>query len=551
MSYDEEYYCPHCNATLNDQDGFDPSKGYWRCTSCGQMLMDDDVADGDAFEGVAWFCDGCGELLNRQDGFSDSLGHWTCTSCGHKNPINEDAITDEDEGPECPSCGAKLKDQYSFSDWSNDHTCTECGANLHRDYSSDDFEVVEEEEDEGTKCPNCGAKLEDQYSFYSSSYDHECSECGAKLHRDYSSDDFEVVEEEEDEGAKCPNCGAKLEDQYSFYSSTYDHTCTECSAKLHRDYSSDEFEIVEDENGDDEDSVKCPHCDADLSEQYAFDDDCYDYTCEECGAKLHREYSSDDFEVVDEDDDDEDSSASAYYSGGSNYSSSGYSDYPRVVYEPTYTPDTPAPKKQRKRFGFFWWLKFITIMPVIIIATGLAISIVVFMVNEYKAVPVGFAEADFIGKDYAEVKSTLESVGFSNIVTVALDDLPLAEEDQVGKVANVTIEGRDDFAASTEKSKDAKIVIEYHTIKLMDAPFSNKDAKGQMYDAVVQQLTDAGFVNIRIEIEYDLLTGWITKDGEVESVTINGDEKYSAGAKYRPDAEVVVTYHTFKKNKPE
>ena len=37
----DEYFCPKCGAILNDQYGFDPSKGTWRCTECGMYLMDD------------------------------------------------------------------------------------------------------------------------------------------------------------------------------------------------------------------------------------------------------------------------------------------------------------------------------------------------------------------------------------------------------------------------------------------------------------------------------------------------------------------------------
>ena len=48
-----DYYCPHCGADLGDQYGFDPDAGYWTCTECGQFLMDDDIADGDEYEGVA------------------------------------------------------------------------------------------------------------------------------------------------------------------------------------------------------------------------------------------------------------------------------------------------------------------------------------------------------------------------------------------------------------------------------------------------------------------------------------------------------------------
>ena len=41
----DEYYCPKCGATLNDQPGFRPDNGTWRCKECGQFLMDDDVYD--------------------------------------------------------------------------------------------------------------------------------------------------------------------------------------------------------------------------------------------------------------------------------------------------------------------------------------------------------------------------------------------------------------------------------------------------------------------------------------------------------------------------
>lgn len=55
----DEYFGPNCGATLNNQPGFDPDGGIWTCTSCGKLLMDDDVYEGDTFEGV-WM-----ELLKR------------------------------------------------------------------------------------------------------------------------------------------------------------------------------------------------------------------------------------------------------------------------------------------------------------------------------------------------------------------------------------------------------------------------------------------------------------------------------------------------------
>lgn len=90
----EQYFCPHCGATLNEQEGFDPSGGTWLCECCGTFLMDDDVYEGENYEGIAWFCDECGALLNRQDGFTDDRGVWVCTACGYENSISEDDIVE-------------------------------------------------------------------------------------------------------------------------------------------------------------------------------------------------------------------------------------------------------------------------------------------------------------------------------------------------------------------------------------------------------------------------------------------------------------------------
>ena len=64
-------------------------------------------------------------------------------------------------------------------------------------------------------------------------------------------------------------------------------------------------------------------------------------------------------------------------------------------------------------------------------------------------------------------------------------------------------------------------------------------------------LKEAGFENITLEVEYDIITGWITDDGEVKSVTVNDDGKFASGKECRADAEVVITYHTYRSNKPK
>ena len=237
----DEYYCPKCGATLNDQSGFDPSKGTWTCTECGEHLMDDDVYNGDTYEGVAWYCDKCGALLNRQDGFTDSGSSWKCTECGHVNGTTEDDIIDDVFT--CPNCGATLNTQWGFDKYADNHECSSCGAKLHHSYSDDEYSVVEE--DTGPSCPNCGAKLNDQFCFADYKDDWECTECGAHLHHDYSWKSYTVVEDANE--FRCPNCDAKLNEQYCFDDYEDDWTCTECGTHLHHDYSSDPYVVCNDD----------------------------------------------------------------------------------------------------------------------------------------------------------------------------------------------------------------------------------------------------------------------------------------------------------------
>ena len=75
--------------------------------------------------------------------------------------------------------------------------------------------------------------------------------------------------------------------------------------------------------------------------------------------------------------------------------------------------------------------------------------------------------------------------------------------------------------------------------------YASSDLEGKDYHEVVSELEDDGFTNITTEPVDDLITGWINKDGEVETVEIDGDTKFSNGSRYLPDSKIVVTYHTF------
>ena len=76
-------------------------------------------------------------------------------------------------------------------------------------------------------------------------------------------------------------------------------------------------------------------------------------------------------------------------------------------------------------------------------------------------------------------------------------------------------------------------------------PSGSSVQKGRDYQEVVSQFKDKGFKNIKTEKKEDLITGWLTKDGEVESFSFDGDQDYSSDVWYSNDVEIVITYHTF------
>ena len=459
----EEYFCPNCGATLNYQSGFDPSIGVWSCTDCGQQLMDDEVYDGDIFEGVAWYCDDCGILLNRQFGFSDSYETWKCTECGHTNRITEDEIIDEKKLC-CPNCEANLENQWGFSDYDCDWTCTECSTHLHREYMSDEFE------------------------------------------------EMEMVEENEDK-LICPNCEANLENQWGFSDYDYDWTCNECGARLHREYTSDEFEEIEVvESYEDGINYSCPVCDSNLDGQFGYNEKCNDWICEYCGSKLYRYCGDYEYSVV---------NANKSFFENQNYNTSGHEDKDMHSYS-----DLKLSSRKDKSI-----LRILRIKA--------------FFLSR-KKVPVGYSSQQLIGKNYREVEIRLYNQGFKNIHLEPQNDIYMNSTFEVGEVGCVSVNGMTSFSPQEMYSYDSEVIIFYHDKKEITVPFVLKNLRKLNYYDVQTKLSKLGFVNILVQPIRDLTIGWIKRDGSVESVSIDGDTNFKKNAVFKYDVSIMIEYHTFK-----
>ena len=75
---------------------------------------------------------------------------------------------------------------------------------------------------------------------------------------------------------------------------------------------------------------------------------------------------------------------------------------------------------------------------------------------------------------------------------------------------------------------------------------SREKAKGSNYEIVVNAFKECGFIDVETDEKKDIITGWLTKDGEVDSVLIGNTKKFSSEDEFKPNEKVIVTYHTFR-----
>ncbi len=161
-------------------------------------------------------------------------------------------------------------------------------------------------------------------------------------------------------------------------------------------------------------------------------------------------------------------------------------------------------------------------------------------------VEVVLQNVEYNGAKFYDVYNALENNGFTNINIVPLDDLSSVEKEIDDIVDYITIDGCSAFSIGDTYMSDVEIHIYYHNIDMLFAPFSSDELDGNsLFEEVKTQFEDAGFTNVIGEPIEDLIFGWLTKDGEVEEILIEGNSVFEDIEMFPFDAEIVIKYHTF------
>ena len=176
------------------------------------------------------------------------------------------------------------------------------------------------------------------------------------------------------------------------------------------------------------------------------------------------------------------------------------------------------------------------------------VAVLVFTLGWYEydsLIPVSYSKQSLVGVEYEKVVKKLENAGFSDILAKEVSDLSENQISDEYVVTDVKIGWFTSFSSSTKLLSDFPVTVTYHTLRKIAVPMSFKETRGSNYKDVQKAFKDAGFTNVSTEVKRDIITGWLTDDGEVESVVVDGDKKYDCGDEYKLNSKVVITYHAF------
>lgn len=162
---------------------------------------------------------------------------------------------------------------------------------------------------------------------------------------------------------------------------------------------------------------------------------------------------------------------------------------------------------------------------------------------------VGISSEQIMSMSYTDLIAHLKAREFYKINTFFVEDLPIDRLKDENLIESCSINGIGTFHSDDEFPYNSKIEIVYHKLQRKKVPVTSRKARKQDYREVVDRFLNEGFVNVFSSPIQDLTTGWLKKDGAVESVTIGGSSEYKKNDQIRLDAHIVVSYHTFKNRK--
>ena len=129
----------------------------------------------------------------------------------------------------------------------------------------------------------------------------------------------------------------------------------------------------------------------------------------------------------------------------------------------------------------------------------------------------------------------LKGKGFN---TVKVTAKTTTDKSKNGLVSSISFDNVEYIAGECFLPKSASIRIEYYVLQIKIGTSANDFEDNNQYTDVVAQLRSMGFTNIRLQRANDLVTGWVDKEGTIDSISINGNSDFSESDKFQYDDKI-------------
>lgn len=140
--------------------------------------------------------------------------------------------------------------------------------------------------------------------------------------------------------------------------------------------------------------------------------------------------------------------------------------------------------------------KYWKVLLAAVVALALVIAIGAWSEADDKAegntVAIDSSSSALEGQNYEDVVTQLREAGFTNVKTEAVEDLVLGLITEDGEVEEVEIGGDTDYESGTQFSKDAEVVVRYHTFPKTEEPAA-KDATDPTEQEPADQALESTF----------------------------------------------------------
>lgn len=156
---------------------------------------------------------------------------------------------------------------------------------------------------------------------------------------------------------------------------------------------------------------------------------------------------------------------------------------------------------------------------------------------------------NFSNKKYIDVQNAFKSAGFTNVKVIEKDTFSRSEHNLVSSLKINGSEYNNENYNGCFVQKTAPIIIEYYVVRKIEVGGSAEDFKineENNYLSVVSSLKNKGFTNILLLRNDKLITGWVTKEGSIESIAIDGNGNFSAIDEFYKDDKIEIVVNTFK-----